>query len=151
MMEPYLWWVVAGIALVITELATGTFYLLVLGIAAFAGAGVAWFGQSLWLAAVVSAAVAACGVIVVNRYRAPRAGGGEVPLDVGQNAVFESWRSENDRLARVRYRNAQWDARVIDEKIADEKEAGAGAIAAGRVLHIRGVEGSTLIVSVTPA
>ena len=40
-MEAHLIWVIAGIILVIVELLTGTFYLLVLGVAAFAGAGVA--------------------------------------------------------------------------------------------------------------
>ena len=83
-MEPYLWWVIAGIALVITELATGTFYLLVIALAAFAGAGMAYFQHSFWLAAVVAAAVAAAGVIAVSRYRAPRAARSSVSLDVGQ-------------------------------------------------------------------
>ena len=63
----------------------------------------------------------------------------------GRSAVFESWVSEGDRLARVRYRNSTWDARVLDEK------ADGGAIEAGRVLHIRSVDGNTLHVSVTPA
>jgi membrane protein implicated in regulation of membrane protease activity len=140
-MDPYLLWVIGGIALVIAELATGTFYLLVIAIGAFAGAGVAYFQQSFWLAAVVSAAVAACGVIVVSRYRAPRAARGSGSLDVGQTVVFESWVSEGDRLARVRYRNSMWDARVLE----------GGALEGGRVLHIRSVDGNTLQVSVTPA
>ena len=37
-MEPWLIWVVAGFALIIAELLSGTFYLLVIGVAAFAGA-----------------------------------------------------------------------------------------------------------------
>ena len=72
-MDQTLVWVVAGIALVIAELATGTFYLLVLAVAAFAGAAMAYFQQSFWLAAVISAAVAAIGVIGVSRFRAPAA------------------------------------------------------------------------------
>ena len=137
-MDAYLLWVIAGIALVIAELATGTFYLLVIAVAAFAGAGIAYLQQSFWLAAVVSVAVAAAGVIVVGRYRAPRVAKAGASLDVGQNAVFESWVSEGERLARVRYRNTTWDARVAD----------AGAVEAGRVLHIRSVEGNTLQVTV---
>jgi membrane protein implicated in regulation of membrane protease activity len=138
MMDQTLVWVIAGIALVIAELATGTFYLLVLAVAAFAGAAMAYFQQSFWLAAVISAAVAAIGVIGVSRFRAPAAPKGGASLDVGQTVVFESWRSEADRMARVRYRNSTWDARVID----------AGPLEAGRVLHIRGVDGNTLQVSV---
>jgi membrane protein implicated in regulation of membrane protease activity len=144
-MDPYLWWVIAGLVLVIMELASGTFYLLLIAIAAFAGAGTAYFQQSFWLAAVVATAVAAGGLIGVSRYRAPRAARGSASLDIGQSAVFESWVSEGDRLARVRYRNSTWDARVLDAK------ANGGAIEAGCVLHIRGVDGNTLHVSVTPA
>ena len=136
-MEPYLIWIVAGIALVIAELATGTFYLLVIALGAFAGGAMAWGGQSFWLSAVVSAAVAAAGVVAVSRYRAPRAARGGNALDVGQTAVFERWVSEGDRLARVRYRNASWDARVLD----------SAPLAEGRVVHIRGVDGNTLQVS----
>ena len=38
-MDGPLAWVIAGMALVISEMLTGTFYLLMLGIAAFGGAG----------------------------------------------------------------------------------------------------------------
>ena len=137
-MDQTLVWIIAGIALVIAELATGTFYLLVLAVAAFAGAATAYFQQSFWLTAVIAAAVAAIGVIGVSRYRAPAQAKGGSSLDVGQTVVFEAWRSETDRLARVRYRNSTWDARVLD----------AATIAAGSVLHIRSVEGNTLVVSV---
>lgn len=139
-MDQTLVWIIAGIALVIAELATGTFYLLVLAVAAFAGAATAYFQPSFWLAAVISAAVAAIGVIGVSRYRAPAQakGKGGTSLDVGQTVVFESWRSEADRLARVRYRNSTWDARVID----------AVPLEAGRMLHIRSVDGNTLEVAV---
>ena len=37
-MENYHYWLMAGFVLVITELVTGTFYLLVIGIAAFVAA-----------------------------------------------------------------------------------------------------------------
>jgi hypothetical protein len=139
-MDPYLWWVIGGIALVIAELATGTFYLLVIALAAFAGAAVAYFQQTFWLAAVVSAAMAAFGVVAVSRYRAPRAARGGGSLDVGQSVVFESWVSERDRLARVRYRNSMWDAKVLDGSAVDD----------GCVLHIRSVDGNTLHVAATP-
>ena len=139
-MEGYLWWAVAGIALVIAELVTGTFYLLVIGIAALAGAAASYMNHSFWVQAVVAAAVAAAGVVLVTRYRANQAA---VPsgaaLDVGQSVVLDSWVSEKDRLARVRYRNALWDARVLDEQ----------AVEAGQVLYIRNAEGSTLYVSRT--
>ena len=68
-MDAYLLWVIAGIILIIVEMLTGTFYLLVLGIAALTAAAAAWFGQSFWVQAVVTAAVAVAGVILINRYR----------------------------------------------------------------------------------
>ena len=42
-MDSYLYWIMTAIALVIAELLTGTFYLLVLGIAATGGAALAYF------------------------------------------------------------------------------------------------------------
>ena len=50
-MDHYWWWAIGGIALIIAELITGTFYLLVIGIAALAGAVlVAGILTALWSA-----------------------------------------------------------------------------------------------------
>ena len=65
-MDNYLVWLIAGFILVIVELATTTFYLLVFGIAAFAGAGVAYAGGALIWQAIVAAAVAVAGVFWVQ-------------------------------------------------------------------------------------
>ena len=43
-MDPALAWAILGLVLVITELVTGTFYLLMLGVAAFVAAAAAWVG-----------------------------------------------------------------------------------------------------------
>ena len=67
-METYLVWLAAGFVLVIAELVTGTFFLLILGIAAFAGSATAWFGFGFWLEAMCAAAVAVSGA----RRSAPR-------------------------------------------------------------------------------
>ncbi len=135
-MDAYLIWAVAGIVLIIVEMLTGTFYLLVLGIAALAAAGAAWLGQSFWVQAVITAAVAVTGVILVNRFRGKSLPASRQALDVGQSVMFESWISEADGLARVSYRNAQWEARVTGERNAG-----------GRVFYIHAVEGNTLLVS----
>lgn len=68
-METYLIWLVAGFVLVIAELVTGTFFLLVLGIAAFAGSAMAWFGLGFWLEALCAATVAVAGVFWVRQDR----------------------------------------------------------------------------------
>jgi membrane protein implicated in regulation of membrane protease activity len=72
-MEPYLAWIVAGFVLVIIELLSGTFYLLVIGIGAFAGAAVAWAGGGYFAQAVGACAVALAGTWLVNRWHRARA------------------------------------------------------------------------------
>jgi hypothetical protein len=56
--------------LVIAELLTGTFYLLVLGIAAFGAAGAAGLGQGFAVQAIIACAVAAAGCYGVHVWRA---------------------------------------------------------------------------------
>lgn len=135
-MDAYLLWVIVGIALIIVEMLTGTLYLLVLGIAALAAAAAAWFGQSFWVQAVISAAVAVAGVILLNRYRGKSVAGARTGLDVGQSVTLESWINEADGLARVKYRNAQWEAEVFGERVPG-----------GKVFYIHAVQGNTLRVS----
>ena len=69
-MEPVLLWIIAGFALVIVELITGTFYLLVIGVGAFAGAVVAWSGASDLVQAVGACAVALVGALFVHHWHA---------------------------------------------------------------------------------
>lgn len=135
-MDAYLLWMVAGIVLIIVEMLTGTFYLLVLGIAALVASGAAWLGHSFWVQAVVTSAVAIAGVMLVNRYRSRSAPASKQSLDIGQSVTLESWISEADGLARVNYRNAQWEARVSGARVPD-----------GKVFYIHAVEGNTLLVS----
>ena len=53
---------------VIAELVTGTFYLLVVGAGAFAGAIVAWLGGNELVQAVVASAVALVGAFLVHNW-----------------------------------------------------------------------------------
>jgi len=139
-MEGYLWWAIAGMTLIIAELLTGTFYLLVIGVAGLAGAAVSYLNYSLGVQAVVAAAVATIGVVLVNRYRVTQSKSGSgASLDVGQSVVLDSWVNKKDGLARVRYRNALWDAKILDEQAPE----------VGSALYIRNVEGNTLHVSKT--
>lgn len=138
-MADYILWAAAGLILVIAELVTGTFYLLMLGIAALAAAAVAFFGLGFWGQAIVSAVIAVLGVIWIHQRRS----GMEPPVmsspDVGQPVTWESWLNERDRLARVRYRGASWDARVI----------GTDPLQPGDMLYIKAVDGNTLEVATT--
>jgi membrane protein implicated in regulation of membrane protease activity len=137
-MEMYLLWAVSGIVLIIIEMLTGTFYLLVLGIAALAAAAAAYLGQSFWVQAVTVAAVSVVGVILIKRYRGtdqPASGQGQ-GLDIGQAVTLDVWISEPDGLARVKYRNAQWEAQVSGDRTPG-----------GKVFYIHAVDGNTLHVS----
>src|SRR5215212_6224268 len=114
-MELWLIWVVAGFVLVIAELVTGTFYLLMVGAGAFAGAVVAWAGGNEIVQAVVASGTALVGAFIVHnwhvRNRAHDTGHANF-LDRGQAVVLEGWVDEAARIARVKYRGAWWDARL---------------------------------------
>ncbi len=136
-METYLVWLAAGFVLVIAELVTGTFFLLVLGIAAFAGSATAWFGLGFWLQALCAAAVAVAGVFWVRQHGKTMSRSDMVSLDVGQAVAFDAWVSREQGAARVKYRNTLWDAEVEGERELDH----------GQVLFIRAVDGNTLKVA----
>jgi len=136
-METYLVWLVAGFVLVIAELVTGTFFLLILGVAAFAGSATAWFGLGFWLEALCAAAVAVAGVFWVKQQRKAMQQPDMASLDVGQAVTLESWVNREQGAARVKYRNTQWDAEVEGER----------AFERGQVLYIHAVDGNTLRVS----
>lgn len=136
-MDQYFIWLVIGIVLVIAELVTGTFYLLFLGIAAIVGAAVAYLGAPFWAQAIISAVVLTMGVIWIQRHKRMAKEPGMRGLDIGQPVKWESWINQSDSLARVRYRDAQWDAKVSGE-IRGEP---------GEVLYITSVDGATLHVA----
>jgi membrane protein implicated in regulation of membrane protease activity len=137
-MENDLVWLVAGFALIIAELASGTFYLLVLGLAAFAGAAAAWFGSAFWPQALCAAGVAIAGVFWVRWYHASRPQHDMASLDVGQSVTLDTWVSQEQGRARVRYRDALWDAQV----------SGDCSFGPGQILYIHAADGSTLKVSI---
>jgi len=136
-MSPALLWAIAGLALVIVELLSGTFYLLVLGIAAFGASVAAVGGFGFEGQAVAAAVIALAGSYLVHAYRARNAAQQMRPIDAGQPASFEAWVDQAAGLARVRYRGASWEARV---EAADGVQPGA-------MLYVLATEGNTLKVS----
>ena len=142
-MEPYLAWIIAGFLLVTVELLTGTFYLLVIGVGAFAGALVAWLGGAVLAQAVGACAVALVGTGLVRQWRKShqKSGAKDNLLDLGQPVVLEAWTNAGGGLARVKYRGASWDARIAD---GSRPEAGA-------TLYVTGQDGNTLLVGAAPA
>lgn len=113
-MPLYLIWLLSGLILIMLELMTGTFYLLVFGIAALVAAAVALLGGDIWLQSVVAGALTLLGVYLAHAYRAqlhPKRSGND-NLDIGQVVVFDRWRDQHEGLLRVSYRGTIWDARA---------------------------------------
>lgn len=136
-MEHYLTWAIVGLVLVITELLTGTFYLLVLGLAAFGAALAAWLGFDFGAQAIAFFVVAGGGSYAVHSYRARNRAQQMPSIDAGQPANFESWVDQAAGLARVRYRGASWEARL----------EGEAALQPGAVVYVLATQGNTLKVS----
>jgi membrane protein implicated in regulation of membrane protease activity len=136
-MDPALAWAIVALVLVIAELVSGTFYLLMLGVAAFGAAAAAWFGHDFAVQCIIGALLAAGGCYGVHLYHA-RSGAKRMPsIDLGMPASFESWLDARARLARVRYRGASWDAEV----------QGSEALEPGATLFVLAADGNTLKVA----
>jgi membrane protein implicated in regulation of membrane protease activity len=127
-MADYPVWAAAGLVLVIAELVTGTFYLLVLGIAALVGAAVAFSGLGFWIQAIGASVIAVAGVIWIHQRRKLITPAAMPSPDFGQPVTWESWVSQPDRFARV---------------------VGECAGEPGEMLYISAVHGNTLEVAKT--
>lgn len=113
MEESTIWWLLAG-GVVVAELLTGTFYLLMLAIGLCAAALSAHLGLSLPLQIVAAAVVGAGSVVAWNYAKRRRPGDPSaradrsVNLDVGEAIMIESWNPDGTTL--VKYRGANWTA-----------------------------------------
>ena len=137
------WWIGAGV-LVAAELATGTFYLLMIALGAVAGALAAHVGLG-GTAQLAAAAIVGGGATALwhwRRARAPRSApfqsNRDVNLDVGERVRVDAWGA--DRTARVNYRGAGWT--VVYQ--------GDGPPAPGE-FAIAAVEGNRLVVTTLEA
>lgn len=105
------WWVLAGAAVAV-ELATGTFYLLMVAIGLAAAALGAHVGLSITVQILLAAGFG--GGAVVAWHTLGRRRGAALPsglsrdlnLDIGEVVTVEAWLE--DGTAQVRYRGAQW-------------------------------------------
>ena len=130
-------WAVTGLVLVIVELLTGTFYLLMLGVAAFGAALAAYLGFDFGIQSIVAAVFSVAGCYGVHVYRAKNRAQQMAPIDAGMPASFESWWDPRERLAKVRYRGASWEARV----------EGLEAIEPGATVYVLATDGNMLRVA----
>jgi membrane protein implicated in regulation of membrane protease activity len=136
-------WFVLACALLVVELMTGTFYLLMVSIGCAVGGVVALAGGGVPLQLVVGAAVGVAATMVLRRTKwgarrlnADAAENRDVILDIGEVVHVDAWQ---DGAAHVRYRGCQWDAAL---------EPGAPPKAGAQV--IKAIRGSTLVVAPVP-
>jgi membrane protein implicated in regulation of membrane protease activity len=132
-MSAYIFWWVLAFVLVGIELTTGTFYLLVYGIAAAAAGIAAWFGMGTIAQLVIAAAIGIAGTVALKKWKRTEATDGDLQdLDIGQSVAVESWQGSK---GQVKYRGAIWDA-----------EATTPEVDAGKPLYIRAMRGTVLVV-----
>lgn len=108
-----LWLVLAGI-LLIAEITTGTFYLLMVSLGAAVGALMAYLGYGLEIQIAAAAVLAVAGSLLlrnrsINRSKTDKQ---HDVLDIGNKLQVTNW-DANGR-ASVQYRGATWAAESID-------------------------------------
>lgn len=105
------WWLLAG-ATVAVELATGTFYLLMLSFGFAAAAMASYLGFAVPLQITVAALVGAGSVLALWRFKGSKvptanaSANRDVNLDIGETVQVEAWNP--DGTATVKYRGAAW-------------------------------------------
>lgn len=134
-MAAYIIWFLLGLAMLAAEMATGTFYLLVLGIALGTGGLAALIGLSLPAQITVCAVVGIIGTLILRRSKFSRHESVEDQnLDIGQSVRVMHIRE--DGHLRVAYRGAEWDAEFVSADTPRDQP-----------LYIHAVHGSKLILS----
>ena len=113
MEESTIWWLLAG-GLVVAELLTGTFYLLMLAVGVGAAGLAAHLGASTTVQILTAALVGGGSVVGWHALRRKRPGDPSaradrsVNLDVGETVMIEHWNP--DGTTQVKYRGATWTA-----------------------------------------
>ncbi len=139
-MNDVMLWFVIAFGLLIAELMTGTFYLLMVAIGCAIGGTAAVLGAGIPLQLVTGAAVGIAATMILRRTRwgqhklnADAAGNRDVILDIGEVVQVDDWR---DGTAHVRYRGCRWDATLEP-----------GAVVRPGAQVIKAIRGSTLVVA----
>ena len=114
MAESTLWWLACGV-LIVAELVTGTFYLLMLAIGLAAAALAAHLDLGLMVEMVIAAAVGGGAVVAWHlrqtqrrHLEPPAQANANVNLEIGETVQVEGWNP--DGTADVHYRGARWTA-----------------------------------------
>ena len=134
-MAIYIYWFLLALVLLGLEMATGTFYLLVVSIAMGVGGLAALLGASLAWQLMLCALTVIAGTIILRRWKSAQTSEDtSASLDIGQPVQVLKWHENG--LARVFYRGAEWDAEI---ESADMPRDGT--------LYIAAVHGSSLVLT----
>ena len=115
MTQATFWWIAAGVA-VAFELATGTFYLLMIALGLASGAVAAYAGLNDTAQVALAAIVGSGATALWHRSRKrhphslPARENRDVNMDIGETLQVVEWAA--DRSARVTYRGTGWTARL---------------------------------------
>jgi membrane protein implicated in regulation of membrane protease activity len=114
-MDSYIGWFIVAFGLLVAELLTGTFYLLVISIALAAAGIAALAGAPFALQLVVAAAIGIGGSVWLRSTRFGRRLHERIDdrvqnMDIGQSLRVENWTQA--RTARASYRGAVWDVEL---------------------------------------
>ena len=134
-MEIYIYWFLLALILLGLEMATGTFYLLMVAIAMAVGGVAALLGTNMAWQLLLCAVTVVAGTIVLRRWKSTQVKEvANASLDIGQPVKVIKW--NDNGTARVFYRGAEWDAEL--ESVDTPRDA---------TLYIVAVHGSGLVLT----
>lgn len=135
MNDTTMWWVLAGV-LVALELATGTFYLLMLSLGAVAAAVAAMAGYGMSTQLVAAALIGGAGAVLLGQWRkrqVPTANEAhDQHLDLGATVEVEAWDAMG--TTQVKHRGAAWTAMLAPGQTASPGVYRIQAMAGNRLV-----------------
>ncbi len=135
-MSAYLMWWIAAAALIAAELLTGTFYLLVIGVALGCAGVAALSGAGATLQWLTAGLLGIAGTLLLQRWKRGLTAStpAQPNLDIGQMVRIQSWGPGG--TARAAYRGSTWDA-----------ELASASTPQSETMYVVATRGSVLILS----
>lgn len=141
-MEAWTWWLVLAGVVIICELFTGTFYLLMFALGLASAAVVSLFTDSVQVQMLIAAVIGSAATLALHnskygwKERTDAARDPNVNIDIGQQLTVDDWQDQGNgvSVARTKYRGAMWDVELRH------------ANGSSGLFVIEAVEGSRLIV-----
>jgi membrane protein implicated in regulation of membrane protease activity len=134
-MAIYIYWFLLAFVLLGVEMATGTFYMLVVAIGMLVGGLAAWLQASVAMQLTLCAITVIAGSFILRRWKSTQVKEvASASLDIGQPVRVIKW--NDNGTARVFYRGAEWDAETESATTPHDEK-----------LYIAAVQGSCLILT----